>query len=130
MANLESYKSEYSGYVQGDKGSKASIQLELTQTGEQIVGEVDLGEGLYIDGGICGRAYVPAVTQEFSAETLPGHPNQLSTHLVFEISNIEVTVELDAEMVDDGSAINAEAKIDLPWLCGRDPVIRGNLYRI
>jgi hypothetical protein len=29
----------------------------------------------------------------------------------------------------DGEVITARAKIDLPWFCGRDPVITSRLYR-
>lgn len=130
IENTQNFEGEYSGYLYGDHNSKAKIKLDLTHRGDEISGHVDLDKGLYVDGGVCGSAYIPAVSEDFEGITNPKNENQLSTQLVFTVDKIKVVVDLVGELSDDGQTINTEAKIDLPWICGRDPVIRGEIYRI
>jgi len=123
------YKGQFSGIVSGDRGSEAPITLDLIQRGEDISGTVSIGEGLFIDGGLCGAVAVPAVEQAVTGKTVKGHPDQLDVELSFNVSNIKIGVNLESRISADGKNIEAEAKIDLPWLCGRDPLIRGELER-
>lgn len=123
------YQGMFSGSVRGDRGSRAPITLDLIQRGEDISGTVSIGEGLTIDGGMCGAVAVPAAEQVVSGKTLRGHPDQLDTELSFKVSNIKIVVNLESRISADGKNIEAEARIDLPWLCGRDPLIRGELER-
>jgi hypothetical protein len=123
------YQGIFSGGVSGDRGSEAPITLDLIQRGEDISGTVSIGEGLYIDGGVCGAVAVPAAEQAVTGKTVKGHPDQLDTKLSFNVSNIKIVVNLASRISADGKNIEAEARIDLPWLCGRDPVIRGELER-
>ena len=123
------YQGIFSGSVRGDRDSQAPITLDLIQRGEDISGTVSIGEGLFIDGGMCGAVAVPATEQAVTGKTVKGHPDQLDTELSFNVSNIKIVVNLESRISADGKNIEAEARIDLPWLCGRDPVIRGELER-
>jgi len=123
------YQGQFSGFVSGDHNSRAPIALDLTHEDDEITGKVTIGEGLFIDGGVCGSVSVPAAEQMVTGNTAPGHPDQLDTELTFNVSNLKITVELEGHISEDGEKIEAQAKIDLPWLCGRDPVIVGALER-
>jgi hypothetical protein len=123
------YQGQFSGVVSGDRGSQAPISLDLTQTGAQLAGKVTIGEGLLVDGGFCGQVAVPATEQNVTGQTLAGHPDRLSTELAFNVSNVRIAVKLESRLSPDREKIEAQARIDLPWLCGRDPVISGVLQR-
>jgi hypothetical protein len=124
------FEGTFYGFVNGDKDSKAPLILELTHRGDEVMGTVGLGEGLYVDAGICGATYLPSVEQYANGMTKPGNQNQLLTHLGFNVSNINVAVDLAGEISADGKSIIAEANIDLPWICGRDPELYGTFSRI
>ena len=123
------YQGIFSGSVRGDRDSQAPITLDLIQRGEDISGTVSIGEGLFIDGGMCGAVAVPPVEQAVTGRAVKGHPDQLDMELTFKVSNLKIVVNLESQISPDGRNIEAEARIDLPWLCGRDPVIRGELER-
>jgi hypothetical protein len=124
------FEGTFQGTVYGDNGSKAPITLNLRHRGEDVSGTVSLGSGLYIDGGFCGAGYVPASTQVASGKTLAKKPNELSAASKFKVSGVSVRLLLDGEISPDGEVIEAKAKVDLPWLCGGDPVITGALVGI
>ncbi|MGW8250972.1 MAG: hypothetical protein ACWGO1_10045 [Anaerolineales bacterium] len=120
----------FTGNVYGDRGSHAPITLELTQTGKSVSAEMELGEGLYVDGGICGGSYLPASVQSASGETLSTDPRQLQAATAFSVSGLKISAELDGTISPDGKDITAEVNVDLPWLCGRDPVLKVELSKI
>jgi hypothetical protein len=123
------YQGQFSGQVNGDRNSQAPLSLDLTQQGDQITGKVAIGDGLFIDGGLCGQVAVPATEQFVTGQTLTGHPDRLSTELAFNVSSLRIVVDLESRISPDREKIEAQASIDLPWLCGRDPVITGVLQR-
>ena len=118
------------GAIEGDRGSDAPIALALNHRGKEVAGQVYLGEGLLVDGGRCGSAAVPAGVQFARGRTLPGDPDHLLTEITFEVQGFEVRVDLEAEISPDGELIEVDAQIDLPWLCGVDPSLSGNLERV
>jgi len=124
------YEGLFYGYVSGDKGSRAPIALRLTHRGDTVKGYVYLGDGLHVDAGICGSVNVPAGGQIASGSTLPKDASRLLTQSTFNVDRFKVSVELDSQISDDGKSISADATIDLPWICGRDPVVSGTLTRI
>jgi hypothetical protein len=124
------YGGTFYGYVHGDNASQAQIALKLEPQDETFRGYVYLGEGLYVDGGICGGAYVPAGVQLISGEISPGNPNQLTTTMSFTVKNMDVSVDLIGELSADGEVLTAQAAIDLPWICARDPSLLGTLSRV
>jgi hypothetical protein len=128
-SNVGPFEGEFHGYLYGDDGSRAPISLDLTHRGRNVDGTVMLGEGLVVDGKRCGTAAVPAGTLEAAGQSSPTNRNQLTATSSFEVSGIEVTVELDGTVSRDGRTINTEAKINLPWLCGRDPILTGTLSK-
>lgn len=119
----------FEGVLRGDDGSTAPIALELTQDGRAVTGEIAVGRGLLIDGGNCGAATVPAATQTATGQTTARNPRHLEASVDFKVQGIAVTIDLTGDLSRDGETLSAEAKIDLPWLCGRDPVVTGELSR-
>jgi hypothetical protein len=123
------FEGEFSGYISGDKGSRAPIALDLTHRSDEVKGYIELGEGLYIDGGVCGGGYLPSTTQYAGVESDSRNPRKITEHLVFKVSGIKIPADLNGEISADGEAISAEARIDLPWFCGRDPQLKATLFR-
>lgn len=123
------YDGTFRGIVYGDKGSSAPLTMDLIHRGNQVEGKVSLGEGLYVSGGWCGAVNIPAVSQFVEGQTLRTNPNRLLTSPTFDVSGFELTVDFESNMSADGKTITADAKVDLPWLCGRDPMLSGKAYR-
>jgi hypothetical protein len=123
------FEGEFHGYLYGDDDSRAPISLDLTHRGRTVKGTAILGKGLIVDGKRCGEAAIPAGAIEALGQTSATNRNHLTATSSFEVSGIEVTVELDGTVSRDGRTVNAEAKIDLPWLCGRDPILTGTLSK-
>lgn len=119
----------FQGTIYGDKGSSAPIELQLAQDGRQVEGYVELGSGLYVNGGMCGAGYVPGGAQSAGGWVSASNPNRLYAESTFKVSGFKVTIDLVGIASADGEELDAQAKIDLPWLCGRDPVLSGTLYR-
>lgn len=119
----------FEGILQGDDGSEAPVTLELVQTGRAVTGQLSVGRGLVIDGGNCGLVEVPPTTQKATGTTTAASPRQLSAAANFKVQGIAVTIDLDSTLSRDGQTIESEAKVDLPWLCGRDPIVTGEFTR-
>lgn len=128
-----SYEGVFVGMIYGDAGSSAPITLDLTHRGNDVEGTVEIGSGLYVNGGNCGAGYVPAGMETAVGETVVhrtgSNPNRLNADASFTVSGFKVGLDLDGSLSADGETLMAEAKIDLPWLCGRDPVITGELEK-
>lgn len=121
------YEGTFHGTVYAPDGSKAPMSLDLTHRGSIVEGTVFLGEGLSVDAGLCGEAAIPASSILATGKTSAVNPKKLSAVSTFDVSGITVKVNLDSQV--QGDTVNAKAKIDLPWLCGSDPVITGTLQR-
>ena len=123
------FQATYKGVVHGDKGSQALLTLALSQVNDQISGTVYLGSGLYINAGRCGGGYLPAAVQSAEGEVNKYKPNLIEASTAFKVSGFKVAIDLEGLLSSDGDVLETEAKIDLPWLCGQDPIINGTLYR-
>jgi hypothetical protein len=119
----------FEGTLYGDKGSSAPITLELSQNGRQVEGYVELGSGLYVNGGMCGAGYVPGGAQSAEGTVSRSNPRRLNAEAAFKVSGLKVNIDLAGLISADGQELDAQAKIDLPWLCGSDPVLSGDLTR-
>ena len=119
----------FRGTIYGDKGSSAPIELQLTQNGRHVRGDVEIGSGLYVNGGMCGSGYIPGGAQSAGGQVSAKNPNRLYAESTFKVSGVKVTIDLLGIASADGEEVDTQAKIDLPWLCGRDPVMTGTLYR-
>lgn len=119
----------FHGRIYGDKGSSAPISLRLTRDGRLVEGQVMMGSGLYVTAGMCGAGYVPSGSQFADGWVSRSNPRQLTADSTFTVNGFNVNVDLTGRASADGETLDAEAKIDLPWLCGRDPVLSGTLYR-
>ena len=124
------YEGAFQGVAYAGEGSRAPLALELTHRGNQVEGTVFLGEGLYVDGGMCGAVNVPATALAIGGQTVLGDPERLVTRPTFDLGDFEIAVDFESILSADGKVIVAEATIDLPWFCGRDPVFTGTLHRV
>ena len=122
-----SFDGTYTGYVTGSKGSRAPLTLVLTQDGREVEGTARLGRGLYVDAGWCGEGYVPAAVETGEVEI--GRNGRFQMAPSFEVNGIEVTIDLEGALSADGETITAEAEVDLPWICGRDPELTATLHK-
>lgn len=129
IAKAGPYEGLFEGRVYGDRGSSAPITLDLTHRGSQVEGGVSLGEGLNVSGGFCGTVDLPAISQHVEGQTVRWNPNRLVVSPTFDVGNFDITVDFESNVSTDGEVITARAKIDLPWFCGRDPVLTSTLYR-
>lgn len=115
----------FSGYLEGDRGSQAPAELELVQTGRDVKGTITIGGGLIVNGGNCGVAAVPVGSQTATGRTSATNLRHIDAGTSLTVSGLTVNIDLDGSLSRDGETLTAEAEIDLPWLCGRDPVITG-----
>jgi hypothetical protein len=123
------FEGAFEGVVLADRGSKAPVELDLTQQGTRVTGSLSLDEGLQIDGGFCGVFDLPAFDVDIEGRTAYGDPNRIVSSPSFDAGGFELTIDFRGELSADGETITATAKIDLPWFCGRDPRIDGELQR-
>lgn len=115
------------GDVHSNNGTSAPLMLQLSQIGNQVYAIADIGEGLTVDAGFCGVVPIPAGSFSASALSDPRRPNMLAADVTFDVNGFEVSASLVSELLDSGDQLDAEVSIDLPWLCGRDPTLRGSL---
>ena len=123
------FEGVFYGWVQGDQGSRAPMVLDLSHEDGTVDGKVYLGEGLVVDAGVCGSSAVPSAAQSASGQTRPEAPDEFNANAQFQISGFEIGVEIASQVSSDGESLDAEARIDLPWFCGADPVLSGTLIR-
>ncbi len=124
------FEGVFSGVLYGDNNSRAPIALQMTHRDGVVNGRLYLGEGLYVNAGMCGKTYIPAMVRSASGRSLPSNPNKLVINSTFNVSGFDIGVDLTSTVSGDGSTLNANTSIDLPWICGRDPSYSGTLYRI
>ncbi|MFA9489599.1 MAG: hypothetical protein ACERK1_00025 [Anaerolineales bacterium] len=115
------------GNVHSNNGTTAPLMLQLSQTGNQVYAIADISEGLTVDAGFCGVVPIPAGSFNASALSDPRRPNMLVADVTFDVNGFEISASLISELSDSGDQLDAEVSIDLPWLCGRDPTLRGSL---
>lgn len=128
-ANGKPFDGTFNGKIYGDKGTSAPISLVLAHKGSDIEGKVFIGQGLYLDGGMCGAGYIPSASQFATGQTSAKNPSHLIANSVFKVSGVNVRLKLNGDLSADGEQLKANATVDLPWFCGSDPVITGTLYR-
>ena len=128
--NVGPFEGVFYGVLHGDNNSRAPIALQMTHRDGVVSGRVYLGEGLFVNAGVCGKTEIPSMVQSASGRSLPGNPNKLAVNTTFNMSGFDIGVKLNSTVSADGSTLNASTSIDLPWFCGRDPSYSGTLQRI
>lgn len=121
------YEGVFHGTVYAPNGSKAAMSLDLTHRGSAVEGTVFLGKGLSFDAGMCGSGAVPASTVVASGKSSAGNPRALTASSTFNVQGMDIKADLESYV--SGDNLNAEVTIDLPWICGGDPVLTGQLHR-
>ncbi|MCP4358186.1 MAG: hypothetical protein GY796_09255 [Chloroflexi bacterium] len=125
------FEGVFTGTVTGDNNSKTTLTLDLNDEDNLVAGTASLGGGLLVDaGGFCGSAVLPASSMWAEGGKTAAHPDELAAEATIDVGGFEVTVEVTGELSDDGDTLDVEAKIDTPWMCGRDPVIMGTLTKV
>jgi hypothetical protein len=118
----------FAGTVEGHNDSSATLQLDLTQSGEQVQGTATLGDGLVINaGGLCGTFPIPGMRLNASDEVTG---RELSTTTEVEVSGFVIPIELNATLSPDGQTVQAEAIMYPPSLCGNTPTVTATLERV
>jgi hypothetical protein len=123
------YEGTFYGIAHGDRNTYAPVSLDLTHRGGWVEGSLSLNEGLYVDGGICGAVNLPATEQTVEGWTESEEPGHLEASPTIDVGTFDLTVDFESDVTEMGDIITAEAKVDLPWFCGRDPVLTANLYK-
>ncbi len=123
------YNGIFSGTVYGHNNSSAFLTMELDHQGNLVDGTATISEGLEVRGGFCGLAEVPAGTEPVNGSSDPANPRKLRGSTSNEVQGIPVTITVNALMRSDQQTVDATPHIDLPGLCGADPVLNGMLYR-
>lgn len=123
------YEGTFQGYAYGDQGTRAPLMLDLTHRDGQVEGKVSMGQGLYIDAGVCGKANIPATAQYVQGQTTRWNPKRLEVNPAFDLGGFKLVVDFESSLSASGDVITADAKVDLPWFCGRDPVLKATLHR-
>ena len=124
------FEGVFSGVLYGDNNSRAPIALQMTHRDGVVNGRLYLGEGLYVNAGMCGKTEIPSMVQSANGRTLSNNPNKLAVDTSFNVSGFDIGVDLTSTVSADGKTLSAATSIDLPWICGRDPSYSGTLYRI
>ena len=127
-ATAEPFTGTFAGIIQGSNNSEAEMILELEQDGNKVVGTAFIDEGLYVNAGNCGGAYIPATTETAVGTVSAKNPDILFAEASLNVSGINVTIDFVGELDED--TLDLEAKIDLPWLCGKDPLLHGTVEKI
>ena len=120
----------FRGTVHSDNGSSAPLELKVTQRGRDLSGIATLGTGLTVNGGLCGTVPVPATTKQVAGKTQANDPRRISISSKFDVQGVPVGVALNGSLSANGKSAQAQAKIDIPFFCGRDPVLNGTLYKV
>ena len=129
-ASVGPFEGVFYGTLSGDNNSRAPIALQMTHRDGVVNGRLYLGEGLFVNAGVCGKTQIPSMAQSASGRTLSNNPNKLAVNTSFNMSGFDIGVNLSSTVSQDGSTLNAVTSIDLPWICGSDKSYSGTLYRI
>jgi hypothetical protein len=128
--NVGPFEGVFYGVLHGDNNSRAPIALQMTHRDGVVSGRFYLGEGLFVNAGVCGKTEIPPMVRSASGRSLPSNPNKLTVNTTFNVSGFDVGVNLTSTVSADGSTLSAGTSIDLPWICGRDPSYSGTLQRV
>jgi hypothetical protein len=123
------FSGTFEGTLTSDSGSSAPASLTLLQDGLTVSGTINVGQGLVVDGGNCGQTTVPAGNVSANGQLDPATPNRLDAGSMFNVQGLAIELRLVGDLSADGQTLTAQATIDLPLLCGRDPVISGTFMR-
>lgn len=125
------FEGVFYGQLVASNGSKANLTLDLTDRNHAVNGTAAIGRGLMVNAGnVCGSAAIPAGAISVAGRTTTRHPDQISASAPVEVGGFDITVEVDGDLSRDGETMDVEITIDVPWICGRDPVVTGTLFRV
>jgi hypothetical protein len=124
------FEGTFEGNIYGDRSSQAAVRLELLHRGDDVQGNLIMEPGLYIDGGRCWKGSLPAQSLTAGGKSLAGKPNLLEASMTYQVSGFNIKGILESQISDNGEELTALVKIDLPWFCGRDPVLQVEAVRV
>jgi len=128
--NIGPYEGEFVGQLSGSKGSTAWLALDLTDRNHEVAGTATIGRGLMVNAGnVCGQAAIPAGAIWAAGRTTGRNPDKLFASAPVAVGGFNITVDVAGDLSADGEEMDVEITIDVPWICGRDPVVSGTLFR-
>jgi hypothetical protein len=114
------YQGTFTGKVIGDRDTSAPLTLELTQNGDAVTGTATIGGGVGIDTGgfICpGFVAVPSGMIGVNGTVSSNDPRHLEAKSGLSASGLTITVNVLADVFSDGSTMNVQLDLNIPWPC-------------
>jgi len=126
-----SFQGIFSGTAFGNRDSSAPLTLNLNQKGTEVEGTAKMGAGLSIDTGglLCpGIVAVPSGTINVKGTISPCNPDHLEAKSDLSASGLVITTLVVADLSKDGSFMNVQIKLNIPWPC-KSALIKATLAR-
>jgi len=114
------YQGTFTGKVIGDRDTSAPLTLELMQDGDAVTGSATIGDGVGIDTGgfICpGFVAVPSGTIGVNGTVSSQDPRHLEAKSSLSASGLTITADVLADVSSDGSTMNVQLDLNIPWPC-------------
>ena len=124
------YEGTFDGYLVGSEDSRAPLKLILRHRDGVVYGWAKIGEGLQVSAGRCGEMRLPDATRFVKGESISGDAHRIAVETQFAVRGFEIDVDLESVLSQDGQMIQADTRIDIPWICGRDVVLQATLERV
>ena len=121
------FNGTFSGTAYGDYKTSAPLTLTVTQEGDDVTALINIDNGLKVNaGGFCGTIAIPASSLSASGIDTDDSADTLSTRIPFDLGGgASVTAIINGEI--DGDQMDVSIKVKTPFICGKNPVITGEL---
>ncbi|MBE2222541.1 MAG: hypothetical protein IAF02_13420 [Anaerolineae bacterium] len=128
-AVTEPFNGTFSGIAYADYKTSAPLTVAVTQDGDDITAHIDIEKGLKVNaGGLCGTVAIPATTISASSTNTAKNPNILTARVPFDLGGgVKVTADITGEISADGEELDIQVKVKTPFICGKTPVVTGEL---
>ena len=120
------FNGTFTGIAYADYKTSAPLSIAVTQEGDDVTALINIEDGLKVNaGGFCGTIAIPASSLSASGIDTDDSADTLSTRIPFDIGGASVTAIINGEI--DGDQMDVSIKVKTPFICGKSPVITGEL---
>ncbi|HOT06630.1 MAG: hypothetical protein A4E45_00926 [Methanosaeta sp. PtaB.Bin039] len=130
--DAQPFQGSFQGWIDGDSSSRASIYMNLSQSGRNISGWAELGSGLRVNTGgfLCpGTISVPASRFAVGGSVRDGQPGMLQASSQIPVSRRAVKVEISGDASSGDGSMRLDIRLNLPWPC-RSSRLSASLSRL
>ena len=115
------FEGTFTGTIQGDKASAATIKMVLTDQDNRVSGQITLGKGLKLGlGGFCVVDNIDLSSISISGQTSPDNPRYVQTSKrvtespvnIPGVKSVDINVTIKATLSSDGNTITADVTFD------------------